>query len=97
MAAILDSRTLQSPPESVARADYDGHKRRRGSKAYATVDTLNHLLTLVVTPANEQNRNRSASWRLPCRRPPANMLDSPTSTKATPGGAWAEAGSGQAA
>jgi transposase len=30
-AAILDSRTLQSTPESGSRAGYDGHKRRRGS------------------------------------------------------------------
>ncbi len=30
-AAILDSRTLQSTPESGARAGYDGQKRRKGS------------------------------------------------------------------
>src|SRR5262245_61390718 len=28
-AAILDSRTLQSSPESGARAGYDGHKRKK--------------------------------------------------------------------
>ena len=55
-AAILDSRTLQSPPESGARAGYDGHKRRKGSKVHAAVDTLGHLLALVVTPANAQDR-----------------------------------------
>jgi len=55
-AAILDSRTLQSTPESGARAGYDGHKRRKGSKGHAAVDTLGHLLALVVTPANEQDR-----------------------------------------
>ncbi len=55
-AAILDSRTLQSTPESGARAGYDGHKRRRGSKVHAAVDTLGHLLALVVTPADEQDR-----------------------------------------
>jgi transposase len=55
-AAILDSWTVQSTPESGARAGYDGHKRRKGSKVHAAVDTLGHLLALVVTPANEQDR-----------------------------------------
>ena len=57
-AAILDSRTLQSTPESGARAGYDGAKRRKGSKVHAAVDTLGHLLALKVTPANEQDRNQ---------------------------------------
>jgi transposase len=39
-AAIFDSRTLQSTPESGARAQYDGAKRRRGSKTHIAVDTL---------------------------------------------------------
>ena len=55
-AAILDSRTLQSTPESGARAGYDGAKRKRGSKVHMAVDTLGHLLALHVTPANEQDR-----------------------------------------
>ncbi len=55
-AAILDSRTVQSTPESGARAGYDGHKRRKGSKIHLAVDTLGHLLALRVTPANEQDR-----------------------------------------
>lgn len=55
-AAILDSRTLQSTPESGARAGYDGAKRRKGSKLHMAVDTLGHLLTLLVTPADEQDR-----------------------------------------
>jgi transposase len=55
-AAILDSRTLQSTPESGARAGYDGHKRRKGSKVHLAVDTLGQLLALSVTPANEQDR-----------------------------------------
>lgn len=53
---ILDSRTLQSTPESGARAGYDGAKRRKGSKVHAAVDTLGHLLALHVTPADEQDR-----------------------------------------
>src|SRR5919106_1850588 len=59
-AAIFDSRTLQSTPESGARAGYDGHKRRKGSKVHAAVDTLGHLLALHVTPADEQDRAQVA-------------------------------------
>ena len=54
--AILDSRTLQSSPESGGRAGYDGHKRRRGSKVHTAVDTLGHLLALQVTAANAPER-----------------------------------------
>jgi transposase len=59
-AAIFDSRTLQSSPESGARAGDDGYKRRKGSKVHAAVDTLGHLLALHVTPANEQDRAQVA-------------------------------------
>ena len=55
-AVILDSRTLQSTVESGSRAGYDGGKRKKGSKVHIAVDTLGHLLALVVTPANEQDR-----------------------------------------
>jgi transposase len=55
-AAIFDARTLQSTPERGARAGYDGHKRRKGSKVHIAVDTLGHLLAVLVTPANEQER-----------------------------------------
>ena len=55
-AAILDSRTLRSTPESGARGGYDGAKRKKGSKVHAAVDTLGHLLALRVTPASEQDR-----------------------------------------
>src|SRR5947208_2667743 len=59
-AAILDSRTLQSTPESGARGGFDGHKKRKGSKVHLAVDTLGHLLALRVTPANEQDRAQVA-------------------------------------
>jgi transposase len=55
-AVVLDSRTLQSTPESGQRAGYDGAKRKRGSKIHVAVDTLGHLLALHVTPATEQDR-----------------------------------------
>ncbi len=55
-AAILDSRTLRSTPESGSRGGYDGAKRKKGSKVHAAVDTLGHLLALHVSPADEQER-----------------------------------------
>ena len=60
-AAVLDGRTLQSSPESGARAGYDGYKRKKGSKVHIAVDTLGHLLALVVTPASEQERAQVAA------------------------------------
>jgi transposase len=59
-AVILDSRTLQSTPESGGRGGYDGAKKRKGSKVHAAVDTLGHLLALKVTAANEQDRAQVA-------------------------------------
>jgi transposase len=58
-AAVFDSRTLQSTPESGHRGGYDGAKRKKGSKVHMAVDTLGHLLTLHVTAANEQDREQA--------------------------------------
>ncbi len=74
-AAIFDNPTLQSSPESGHRAGYDGAKRRKGSKVHLAVDTLGYLLSLHITPANEQDRaeagqtgrRRPGSDRRPCR------------------------------
>jgi transposase len=57
-AVIIDARTLRSSPESgsPARAGYDGHKRKKGSKLHIAVDTLGNLLALRVTPANVDER-----------------------------------------
>ena len=57
-AAVFDSRTLRSTPESGGRAGYDGAKRTKGSKVHMAVDTLGHLLSLHVTAADEQDRDR---------------------------------------
>lgn len=59
-AAILDARTLQSTPESGARAGYDGGKKRKGSKVHLAVDTVGHSLALLVTPANVDERTQVA-------------------------------------
>jgi transposase len=57
-AVILDSRTLQSTPESGHRGGYDGAKRKKGSKVHIAVDTLGHLLALHVTSADQQDRDQ---------------------------------------
>jgi transposase len=59
--AIFDSRTLQSSPESGARAGYDGAKRRKGSQVHLAVDTLGQVLALLVTPASTQDREQVAA------------------------------------
>jgi transposase len=61
-AAIFDSRTIQSTPESGWRAGFDPAKSRCGSKVHLAVDTLGHLLALLVTAANEQDRHQVAEW-----------------------------------
>jgi transposase len=60
-AAILDSRTLRSTPESGPRAGWDGAERRNGSKIPIAVGTLGHLLAApgqrrCPAPANDQDR-----------------------------------------
>jgi transposase len=60
-AAIFDSATPQSTPESGQWAGDDWSKRRKGSKIQLAVDTLGHLLALVVTPANAQDRAQVAA------------------------------------
>ncbi|MFO0796236.1 MAG: IS5 family transposase [Gemmataceae bacterium] len=59
-ATVLDSRTLQSTPESGGRAGFDGAKKKNGSKVHVAVDTLGHLLALKVTAASEQDRAQVA-------------------------------------
>ena len=54
----IDSRTLQSTPESGARA---GAKRRKGLKVHIAVDTLGHLLALKVTAASAGDREQVAA------------------------------------
>ena len=51
-AAILDERALASSCKGGPRAHCYGYKRKQGSKVHLAVDTLGHLLALLVTPAN---------------------------------------------
>lgn len=46
----------RSTPESGHRAGYDGAKKQKGTKVHLAVDTLGHLLAVLTTPANEQDR-----------------------------------------
>lgn len=81
-AIVLDSRTLRGSIESGARAGYDGHKKKKGSKAHMAVDTLGYLLSLQVTlPASRRGR-RSPRLLVRCRRSPAQASRSPLSIKA---------------
>jgi transposase len=59
-AVIFDGRTLQSTPESGGRAGFDGHKKKNGCKVHAAVDPMGHLLALIVTPADMQERDLAA-------------------------------------
>jgi DDE family transposase len=59
-AAILDSRTPQSTPESGPRAGCDGAKCKQDRKVHTAVDTLVHLLAVHVTAVNAQERAQVA-------------------------------------
>jgi transposase len=59
-AALWDSRTVQSTPESGVRAGDEGATRKRGSKVHRAVDTLGHLLAWHGTPADVQDRAQGA-------------------------------------
>lgn len=59
-AAVIDSRSLQSTPESGKRAGYDEHKRKKGSRVHVAVDTLGELLAVTVTSASEDDRKQVA-------------------------------------
>jgi len=74
-AICIDSRTLQSTPESGARAGYDGAKRRKGSKVHVAVDTLGHLLALKVTAASEGDREQVTALAEQVQEVTGNTVD----------------------
>jgi len=84
-AAVFDSRTLQSTPESGHRGGYDGAKRKKGSKVHMAVDTLGHLLALHVTAAHEQDREQVGKLARDVQKQTGRSVESwRTSTRATP-------------
>lgn len=74
-AVCIDSRTLQSTPESGARAGYDGAKRRKGSKVHIAVDTLGHLIALTVTPADQGGRSQVEALAQQMQQITGNMVE----------------------
>jgi Transposase DDE domain len=82
-AVVIDSRTLQSTPESGARAGYDGAKRRKGSKVHIAVDTLGHLLALTVTPADQGDREQVAALAEEVQQVTGGTVDWPMETRVT--------------
>jgi putative transposase len=55
-AAILDSQSVKSTEWNEARG-YDAGKKINGSKRHLVVDTLGLVLSILVTPANVQDRD----------------------------------------
>ncbi len=82
-ATILDSRTLQSSPESGKPAGYDGAKRKRGRKVHKAVDTLGHLLAWLSRLPTSKTVIKCTSWRSAFNRSLANRFGWPSSIRAT--------------
>lgn len=51
---------MPSSPKRGARTGYDGHTRRTGGKVHSAVDTLGHLLALVVIGRRDHERAQVA-------------------------------------
>ncbi|CAM3457627.1 hypothetical protein DEDE109153_17775 [Deinococcus deserti] len=84
-AIIIDSRTLQSTPESGHRGGFDGAKKRNGTKVHLVVDTLGHLVTLMTSPANEQDRVQVQALCQQAQEITGGMLEVVLLIRATPG------------
>jgi transposase len=84
-AVILDSRTLQSTPESGGRAGYDG--ARRNAKAARSMQPWTHWdicwRSKSLPPANRIGR-RSKTSRKPCKQPRERTYNWRMWIKATP-------------
>ena len=74
-AVMLAARTLQSTPESGARAGDEGGKRRKGRKVHLAVATLGHYLALLVTPAKEADRAQGAELCEPLQAAPGDAVE----------------------
>src|SRR5512143_1096272 len=85
-AAILDSRTLQSTPESGHRAGCDGAKRKTGSTSGMSRSTRWAPCSPRTSPRPAtRTALRSNTAPPPSRTPPARVSRSPTSTRPIPG------------
>ena len=62
-AAIFDSRTLQSTPESGARAGYDGAKRWKGNKVHLSLPHFHgHLTWRDNAPGGEHDQEEKTTF-----------------------------------
>jgi hypothetical protein len=82
-AVILMDEPFSPPRERSPRGLATAHKRKKGSKVHAAVDTLGHLLALKVTAANEQERAQVADLVEEGSRLRARVSKSLLSIKAT--------------
>src|SRR4051812_9838965 len=60
-AAVFDSRTVRSTPESGGRAGDDGAKKTKGPQGHVAVGTPRALLALHATPPHVQDRDPGAA------------------------------------
>ena len=56
-AGIVDSRTMKSSAQAIDSIGYDGGKKVKGRKAHIMTDTTGLLLSVVVHPADVQDRD----------------------------------------
>ncbi len=84
-AVYLDSRALQSTPESGTPAGYDGAKRGKGSKVHIAVATLGQLLALTVTAADEGDRTQVAALAQDLQQVTGNTVERADVDQVTPG------------
>src|SRR5262245_21043532 len=82
-AAIIDSRTLQSTPESGGRAGYDGAKRRKAVRSIWQSIRSGICSPYALRPPMNRTAPKSQSSRGVCKRRPAKQSRSPTWIKAT--------------
>jgi transposase len=94
-AAIGASRVLPSTPERGGHAGSDGAKRRTGSQGHGAVDTRGHLLTLLVTPAHEQDRAQVGELAQRVQEGTGQSVDLAFVDQADTGDAAAEAAASQ--
>lgn len=73
-AGIGDSRTLQSSPASGGRAGFEGHKKLKGSKLHAGVDTLDALLAPGPLVGDATDAGQGAGRGTRCRAGPRSSV-----------------------
>jgi len=80
-AMILDSRTLQSTPESGRGPVMTAPSDARARRSMPPSTRWGHLLALHVTRPTRRTARKSGSWPMPCSRSPATTCSSAMSTR----------------